>query len=130
MTIAKGSFTVAMAPQSDEGFETGRFTLDKAYDGDLCGTGKGQMLSVRTETAGSAGYVALEMVEGSLSGKAGGFHLQHSGIMNRGDPSLSVTIVPDSGTGGLAGISGTLDITIDKDGGHFYELNYKFPSDD
>lgn len=130
MTLAKGSFTVAMAPQSDEGFETGRFTLDKTYDGDLCGSGKGQMLSVRTETAGSAGYVALELVEGSLEGKSGGFSLQHSGTMNRGEASLSVTIVPDSGTGELRGISGTLDIIIDKDGGHFYELNYEFPNDD
>jgi len=121
---AKGSFTVQMAPQSDEGFEAGRFTLDKAYEGDLKGTGKGQMLSVRTETAGSAGYVALELVEGSLDGKFGCFNLQHSGTMNRGAPSLSVTIVPDSGTGELTGISGTLDIIIDKDGGHFYDLSY------
>ena len=125
MTIAKGSFTVQMTAASDDGYDFGRFTLDKSYDGDMIGTAKGQMLSVRTETAGSAGYVAMELFEGSLNGKSGGFNLQHSGAMNRGDTSLTVSIIADSGTGELAGISGTLDIIIDKDGGHFYELSYE-----
>jgi hypothetical protein len=98
-------------------------SIDKEIAGDLVAVTQGQMLSAGTETAGSAGYVAIERVEGTLEGKQGAFVLQHFGVMDRGAPSLKVAIVPDSGTGELAGISGSFDIRI-ADGQHFYELVY------
>ena len=121
--IAKGEFEVGMNPQSDEAFAAGRMTLDKVYQGDLSGTGKGQMLSLQTEVKGSAGYVALEQVAGTLGGRAGGFTLQHSGTMKRGASTLSVTVVPDSGTGELAGLSGSMTIVM-QEGQHLYEFDY------
>ena len=123
MTLAKGTFEVQLTPQSDEGFDAGRMTLDKSYAGDLKGTSKGQMLSVRTATEGSAGYVALEHVTATLEGKSGTFTLQHSGTMARGKYTLSVTVVPDSGTDALKGLKGDMAIII-KDGQHFYEFEY------
>jgi hypothetical protein len=122
---AKGTFDVKMIPQKDEGIgdpAVGRMALDKQFHGDLEGTSKGQMLAVGNPS-GSAGYVAMEKVIGTLGGRVGSFALQHTGTMNRGVPSLSVTVVPDSGTGELAGISGTM--TIDITGGkHAYEFTY------
>jgi hypothetical protein len=100
--------------------------LDKQFHGDLEGTSKGQMLAVRSDVEGSAGYVAIERVTGTLKGRTGTFALQHSGIMNRGAPSLSITVIPDSGTGQLTGIAGTM--TIDIAGGkHSYTFEYTLP---
>lgn len=128
--IAKGTFTVALAPQplSDvaAGADLGRMSIDKQFSGDLTGTSKGEMLSAMTAVKGSAGYVAIERVSGTLGGRTGTFALQHGGIMNRGAPSLTVTVIPDSGTGGLAGISGSLAIEI-KEGKHFYTFDYSLP---
>ena len=113
-----------MTPQSpDEGAVVGRFLLDKQFHGDLEGTSKGEMLAIGTAVPGSAGYVAMEQVTGTLNGRTGTFALQHTGTMTRGEPLLSVTVVPDSGTGGLEGLSGKLDIKI-TDGKHFYEFDY------
>jgi len=122
MTVtAKGTFSVQMTPQPADETGLGRFSLDKQFQGDLEGSSKGEMLAIMTAVAGSAGYVAMEQVTGSLNGRTGTFALQHTGIMTRGTPQLSVTVVPDSGTGELEGLSGKLDIKIE-DGKHFYEF--------
>jgi hypothetical protein len=104
----------------------GRMTIDKQITGDLVATTKGQMLSAMTSTKGSAGYVAIERVTGVLGSKRGSFVLQHTGTMRRGAPSLSVTVVPDSGTEELAGIEGEFTIDI-VEGKHFYEFTYRLP---
>lgn len=124
---ASGTFEVKIVPQAPDAAigdpTVGRLALDKQFSGDLEATSKGQMLAVRTEIQGSAGYVAMERVTGTLHGQSGTFALQHSGTMNRGAPQLVVTVVPDSGTGQLAGIAGTLTITIEG-GEHSYDLDY------
>jgi hypothetical protein len=128
--IAKGTFSVSLAPQpmSDvaSGAELGRMSIDKQFFGDLTGTSKGEMLSAMGTVRGSAGYVAIERVSGTLAGRTGTFALQHNGIMNRGAPSLAVAVVPDSGSGGLTGIAGNLAIDI-VDGKHFYTFSYSLP---
>ena len=105
----------------------GRLLLNKKFNGDLTASARGQMLSAGTATRGSAGYVAIDHVTGTLDGRTGSFLLQHSGRMNRGVPSLSIMVVPDSGTGELAGITGTLSINM-IDGQHFYDFLYSFPA--
>jgi hypothetical protein len=101
----------------------GRMILDKQFHGDLEATSQGQMLAAGTEVKGSAGYVAMERVTGTLHGRGGTFVLMHTGIMNRGTPSLKITVVPDSGTGGLAGLAGSMTIDI-VDGKHTYGFEY------
>lgn len=103
-----------------------RMSIDKQISGKLAGTGKGEMLSAGTEVKGSAGYVAIEKVTGTLDGRQGSFILQHSGTMSRGVPQLSITVVPDSGTGELAGLIGKFQIAI-KEGKHFYNFEYALP---
>ncbi|WND03717.1 DUF3224 domain-containing protein [Temperatibacter marinus] len=120
-----GTFTISMTPQDDETHSMGRLTFDKIFSGDFTGISVGQMLSHRSSVEGSAGYVALERLEGSLDGKRGGFHLMHLGTMQAGDQQLSVSIVPNSGTDDLTGITGTLEIDI-KEGVHHYTLSYEF----
>lgn len=128
--VAKGSFTVEMAPQGEpetaDGVALGRMALNKAFAGDLEGIGVGQMLTALTPTKGSAGYVAIERVSGSLHGHKGSFVFQHNGIMNRGAKQLTITVVPGSGTDGLAGLAGTFTIDV-VDGEHFYEFEYALP---
>ncbi len=127
---ARGTFTVTITPQPhEEGVgDAGiaRMALHKSFIGELEGVAHGQMLAVRTDTPGSAGYVAMDRVTGTLHGRRGSFSLQHSGTMARGAPTLGVTVVPDSGTDELAGIAGTLAIDI-RDGQHFYEFAYALP---
>jgi len=123
---ARGTFEVKLKPQTDENVgdpTVGRMSIDKQFHGDLEATSKGQMLAVQGDVKGSAGYVAMERVIGTLAGRAGTFALQHTGTMNRGVPEQSVTVVPDSGTGELAGLSGTMTIII-ADGKHSYEFEY------
>ena len=125
---AHGTFSVVTKPSSlpapAEGL--GRFTLEKQLEGDLEGMGTGEMLTAGDPKAGAAGYVAMEMVTGTLSGKKGGFALQHSGMMDPAGLKLTVTVVPGSGTGDLKGIAGTF--TIHNDGGkHSYDLDYTLP---
>jgi hypothetical protein len=127
MSRASGPFDVKMTPQppdADAGeAPIGRMILDKQFHGDLEAASKGQMLAAGTEVQGSAGYVAMERVTGTLHGRSGTFVLQHTGIMNRGTPSLTITVVPDSGTGELAGLAGSM--TIDRAGGnHSYAFEY------
>ncbi|HEY6238976.1 MAG TPA: DUF3224 domain-containing protein, partial [Thermoplasmata archaeon] len=104
---AKGSFEVTITPQGPvdpaEGSTLGRMTIEKRIHGDLEGTSRGEMLTAMTEIEGSAGYVAIERVAGSLHGRAGNFVLQHSGTMNRGSQHLDLSVVPDSATGQLVG---------------------------
>jgi hypothetical protein len=129
---ASGSFSVQMQPQPPlddmptPGATMGRLRLDKHYQGDLQATALGQMLSAVTPTAGSAGYVAIEHVTGTLHGRSGSFVLQHHGLMTRGDKQLTITVVPDSGTGELLGLEGRLDIRI-TEGQHFYAFDYALP---
>jgi hypothetical protein len=127
VTRAVGPFEVSLKPlpmDNEPGGEMlGRMSIDKQFHGDLEGTSKGQMLTGGTAIKNSAGYVAIERVTGSLKGRKGSFVLQHTGIMNRGAPSLVITIVPDSGTEQLDGIRGTMAIKIEG-GKHSYELNY------
>jgi hypothetical protein len=127
---AKGTFEVTMKPLTlgDAGASDkfARMSLDKQFAGDLVGTGKGEMLSAQTDVKGSAGYVAIEKVVGTLEGHKGTFVFQHSGTMNRGVPQLTITVVPDSGTEGLIGIAGTFRIEI-KDSKHFYDFEYTLP---
>jgi len=128
---AKGTFEVKLNPQRPDGkFEDAtmsRITIDKQLHGDLEGTSRGQMLSAMTDVKGSAGYVAMERVTGTLSGRSGGFILQHSATMTRGVPQLSITVVPDSGTGQLVGLTGKMDIIIDA-GKHSYDFEYTLPA--
>jgi len=130
MQLAKGTFEVKLTPLAFEGEAAGsalgRMSIDKQIAGDLVGSSKGQMLSAFTGTQGSAGYVAIERVEGALAGRAGSFVLQHNATMNRGVPSLSVTVVPDSGTGALARLAGDFKIIV-ADGKHSYEFSYALP---
>jgi len=104
--------------------QLGRMSIDKQYRGDLEGTSKGEMLTAGTDVKDSAAYVAVERFTGTLAGSRGGFSLHHLGIMDRGAPSLSIAIVPDSGTDELAGISGTMTIEI-KDRQQLYMLDYE-----
>ena len=128
MSTARGTFDVTMEPEppflDQDGVKLNRNVVCKEFSGDLVGTSKGQMVAAYTATPGSAGYVAIEHFIGSVGGKSGSFVLQHSGLMDRGDAALAVTIVPDSGTGELAGISGTLEIGNDA-GTHSYVLEYE-----
>ena len=125
-TRASGEFEVKMAPLATDA-PVGRMSLDKVFHGDLEGTSKGEMLAAMTAVEGSAGYVAIERVTGTLAGRTGTFLLQHSGIMSRGAPSLVITVVPDSGTGELEGLAGTMNIII-AGGKHSYEFDYTLPA--
>lgn len=123
-TKASGAFDVQLTPQSDgAGSALGRMTIAKTFHGDLEATSDGQMLTAMTDVQGSAGYVAIERVTGTLHRRAGSFVLQHSGTMNRGAFHLVIGVVPDSGTGELTGLAGAMTITI-VDGKHFYEFQY------
>jgi hypothetical protein len=114
---ARGTFEVKVVPlAADEGTDTGgfgRLSIDKTFNGDLAGASKGQMVGAFTAVEGSAGYVALERVTGALNGRAGSFILQHSGSMSRGSQTIIVTVVPDSGSGELTGLAGTMQILIE-----------------
>lgn len=125
---ASGTFDVKMTPQATAdkaagAAAIGRYSLDKQFRGGLEGTSKAEMLAVGTAVEGSAGYVAMEQVTGTLNGRKGSFALQHSGTMTRGVGQLSVTVVPDSGTGELAGLAGRMEIKI-ADGKHFYDFAF------
>lgn len=127
---AKGSFEVDLhrEPPFDtaDGVALSRASVDKHFSGALQGTSKAQMLSAVTPTQGSAAYVAVERIEGTLDGKRGTFVAVHTGVMNRGTPSLTIHIVADSGTGELSGIAGKMSIQI-VEGRHFYEMEYTLP---
>jgi hypothetical protein len=130
MNHASGSFEVKMIPQpQEEGVgdpSVGRMALDKQFHGGLEAMSRGQMLAAMTDVEGSAGYVAIERVTGTLDGRGGTFALQHSGTMTRGVPQLTIMVVPESGTGELLGLAGRM--TIDNaDGKHSYDFEYTLP---
>jgi len=129
--IVRGPFEVKLQPQPEAenvGFPgQGRLALDKVFHGGLEATARGQMLSFRSPVDGSAGDVAMERVTGTLEGRQGSFVLQHSGLMDRGTRSLSITVVPDSGTDALTGLRGSMSIEIAEGGAHSYELEYTLP---
>jgi Protein of unknown function (DUF3224) len=131
MTLhATGAFDVKMTPlppdDATAGTNIGRYGLDKQFHGDLEAASKGEMLSAGDPAKGSAGYVAIERVTGTLRGRTGSFALQHAGTMDQGKFQLTVTVVPSSGTGGLAGIAGTMTIVI-TNGKHSYDFEYTLP---
>jgi hypothetical protein len=124
--IAQGTFEVKVTPQqAQDGEPFGRLLLDKQFHGDLDATSKGQMLAAETAVKDSGGYVAFELVRGVLNGKRGSFILQHKGTMARGVYSIEVTVVPDSGTDELSGITGTMFIIIEGNK-HSYKFEYSF----
>ena len=128
--VATGQFEITLdsQPLSGVAASTGlaRMSLDKKFQGDLEAVSQGEMLAFRSGVPGSAGYVAMELVRGSLHGRQGSFVLKHSSTMNQGAPTQSITVVPDSGTEALAGLSGSLVITI-TDGQHAYRFEYSLP---
>lgn len=128
MSHAQGTFDVSLtpAPAADTASTVGRLTISKQYHGDLDATAVGEMLTAMTTISDSAGYVAIEKVTGSLAGRAGSFMLQHTGTMNRGQPQLTITVVPDSGTEGLTGLTGHLSI-VNQAGAHSYQFEYQLP---
>jgi hypothetical protein len=126
MSHASGTFDVKLTPELDAGIgdpTISRMSIEKHFHGDLQGGSRGQMLAAGTDVKGSAGYVAIERIVGILSGRKGAFALQHSGTMTRGVPQLSITVVPDSGTDELAGLTGQMTINI-VEGKHLYEFEY------
>lgn len=127
---ATGAFDVSMKPEgspdSADGTSLGVMLLDKRFHGPLDASGKGRMLTAMTGVEGSAVYVAVERVSGSLNGRAGSFILRHVGTMDRGHQHLSISVVPDSGTGALKGLTGEMQVRI-ADGNHFYDFNYSLP---
>lgn len=128
MKLATGPFTVKRAPESVHNRmkdQLGRFTLDKVYSGDLTGTAAGEMMAAGGTVPGSAGYVAIERVDGELDGRKGTFYLQHYGIMDRGEGTLKIQVIPDSGTGDLTGLVGEMKIIIAPGGAHSYEFNWE-----
>jgi Protein of unknown function (DUF3224) len=127
---AAGTFDVKLVPQGPEdkteGSTIAHLSIDKQYHGDLEATGRGEMLTATTSVKGSAGYVAMERISGTLRGRSGTFVLQHSGTMAHGAFNLSVTVVPDSATGQLTGLTGKLTGIVDN-GKHSYEFDYTLP---
>ena len=126
----KGPFDVKVVPQKPDtqiarAANLARLTIDKRYHGDLEAVAKGEMLAAQTDTKGSAGYVAMERVTGTVKGRNGSFVLLHHATMTRGTPELVISVVPDSGTGELRGISGSMRVMVAADGAHSYEFDYK-----
>jgi len=127
---ASGPFEVKVTPQKPDTqiartANLGRLTIDKRFHGDLEASAKGEMLATQSEVKGSAGYVALERVTGKLQGRSGSFVLLHSATMKRGTPEATVTVVPDSGTGELAWLTGSMRIKVAADGAHSYEFDFR-----
>jgi hypothetical protein len=129
MTSISGEFSVGMTARDAEGESPaiGRMLLDKQYHGLLEARGAGQMLATHGNVAGSAAYVALETVTGTLQGREGSFALVHQGRMNRGQPSLDISVVPDSGTGALTGLAGSMRIRVEGHQ-HFYDFDFTLPT--
>ena len=129
-THATGAFDVKISPltlsEQSADPKLGRMAIEKQYHGDLEAAAKGEMLTAQSEIKDSGVYVAVERVTGTLNGKRGSFAMYHSGVMNRGKPELKITVVPDSGTEELQGLTGTMNIKIDN-GKHSYDFEYSLP---
>ena len=130
---ATGSFEVKLNPldiySEAEEAKIGRMSIDKVFEGDLVGTSQGEMLSGGSPAEGSAGYVAIERVTGTLHGRQGAFLLQHSGTMTPESQKLTITVIPDTATDELEGLAGRMGIDI-RDGQHFYSFEYELPESD
>jgi hypothetical protein len=127
--IAQGTFEVAIVPAEAElEGRIARFTLGKHFDGDLVGVGSGIMLSGGDPATGSAGYVAVEVITGTLGGRTGNFAMMQLGTMEQGASELTYRVIPGSGSGELIGINGALTLRVDAEGAHYYELAYALPS--
>ena len=130
MPTITGTFDVTLTParlaDPDADKSLARLALSKTFHGPLGANSRGEMLSATTATKGSAGYVAIERVTGTLDGHAGTFVLLHTGLMDRGTPTLAVTVIPDSGTDALAGLTGTMSLT-NAPTGHTYSFTYTLP---
>ena len=126
---ASGTFDVKLTPKDmGAGAAVGGMTIDKEFHGDLTGTSQGQMLMASSASVkDSAGYVAIEKVTGTLNGRRGSFYLQHSGTMTRGAGELTITVIPDTGTDQLVGLTGRMNIIIAPGGKHSYEFDYTLP---
>jgi hypothetical protein len=123
---ATGTFDVKLTPIGSGESPIGSMTIGKTFHGDLQGTSLGQMLAFRSSVEGSAGYVAMERVTAILGGREGSFTLQHSGLMDKDVQALTIVVVPDSATDGLAGLTGTMNIVV-RPGGHDYQFRYTLP---
>ncbi|PKG55593.1 DUF3224 domain-containing protein [Shewanella sp. Choline-02u-19] len=121
--MVSGQFSIAFTPATDDVIDAGRMSFTKTFEGDISGVSQGQMLSKRTSVANSAAYVAMESFSGVINGLKGEVSFHHTGVMNRGADTLSVLVVPDSGTGELTGISGSMTIKIEA-GVHHYHFDY------
>lgn len=131
---ATGTFDTKVTPQSPDekiaDLTLSRFIIEKQFHGDIEGTSKVQMLAASTDVKGSGGYVAIERVTGTLAGRTGSFTLQHSGTMAHGEYHLEINVLPDSGTGQLTGLTGSMSIQIASDGKHSYDFTYTLPKPD
>jgi hypothetical protein len=127
---AKGPFEPKLTPFKSDGIDPafGAMSIDKQFHGALEATSKGVMLAFQSATKGSAGYVALEKVDGTLDGRKGTFVLQHNATMDRGTPMLNIIVVPDSGTGDLTALTGKMSIDIAAGGKHSYTFDYTLPA--
>jgi len=124
---ARGPFDVKLTPQEGAEATVGRMAIEKQFHGELEATSNGQMLMASSSTVpGSAGYVAIEKVTGTLGGRHGSFYLQHSGTMTRGDGELTITVIPDTGADDLTGLAGRMSIII-AEGKHSYDFEYTLP---
>jgi len=127
---ATGAFDVKLLPltlsEQSADPKLGRMSIEKQYHGELEATAKGEMLTAQSEVKDSGVYVAVERVTGILNGKKGSFAMHHTGVMNRSKPELKITVVPDSGTDDLKGLTGTMSIRIES-GKHFYDFEYSLP---
>lgn len=124
---ATGTFDVTLTPLESDAAPVARMALDKRFHGALQAASRGEMLSIGTEVKNSAAYVAIERVTGTLDGREGSFALQHTGVMDRGEGSLTIAVVPDSGTGALAGLTGRMEIIVER-GAHSYVFEYELPA--
>lgn len=128
---ATGAFDVKLSPltlsEQSADPKLGRMSIEKQYHGELEASAKGEMLTAQSEVKDSGVYVAVERVTGTLNGKRGSFAMHHTGVMNRGKPELKITVVPDSGTDDLQGLTGIMNIRIEGGGKHFYDFEYSLP---
>ena len=124
--VARGTFEVEITPSTPElDGAVNRFELRKRFSGDLAGAGSGLMLAAADPSGGTAGYVAIETVHGTLGDRDGGFAMQQFGTMVLGVPTLHYEVVPGSGSGGLTGTGGVLHLTVEADGTHRFEMEYE-----
>jgi hypothetical protein len=125
---ATSTFTIdtwdAMPYDERDGITLSRTRVTKTFHGDLEGRSTAELLMAVTAVEGSAAYVGFERIEGKVGGRSGSFVLHHNATGARGAQSASWTIMPDSGTGELAGIGGEARIEIAPDGGHSLILDY------